>query len=209
MKTKFIILGLLVAFAVPAFAQRDTIRSNKNEFSIGYGHFPASSFRYRPGYMIYPETDNIGAFYATYTRRLTKVIGVGVTACFDPIILNYHDRVNGERTLVCKVNQNSIAILPHLKINWLNTKYVNLYSKVAPIGIPEKHLYFRNNEMALPYIDLKEDTQTMEVNGVTYENVHVNSYTSPTGEYFHLWYYSEEVGLIAVKDQNHSLTLIP
>ena len=36
MKTKLIILGLLVAFAVPAFAQRDTIRSNKNEFSIGY-----------------------------------------------------------------------------------------------------------------------------------------------------------------------------
>ena len=36
MKTKFIILGLLVAFAVPAFAQRDTIRSNKNEFSFGY-----------------------------------------------------------------------------------------------------------------------------------------------------------------------------
>ena len=43
MKTKFIILGLLVAFAVPVFAQLDTIRSNKNEFSIGYGHFPASS----------------------------------------------------------------------------------------------------------------------------------------------------------------------
>ena len=123
MKTKFIILGLLIAFAVPVFAQLDTIRSNKKEFSIGYGHFPASSFRYRPGCFIYPETDNIGAFYATYTRRLTKVIGVGVTACFDPIILNYHDRVNGERTLVCKVNQNSIAILPHLKVNWLNTKY--------------------------------------------------------------------------------------
>ena len=43
MKTKFIILGLLIAIAVPVFAQRDTIRSNKNEFSIGYGHFPASS----------------------------------------------------------------------------------------------------------------------------------------------------------------------
>ena len=85
--------------------------------------------------MIYPETDNIGAVYVTYTRRLTKVIGIGVTACIDPIILNYHDRVNGESTLVCKVSQHSIALLPHLKINWLNTKYVNLYSKVAPIGI--------------------------------------------------------------------------
>ena len=46
MKTKFIILGLLIALAVPAFAQRDTIRSNKNEFSIGYGVMPSSSFRF-------------------------------------------------------------------------------------------------------------------------------------------------------------------
>ena len=135
MKTKFIILGLLVAFAVPAFAQRDTIRSNKNEFSIGYGHMPSSSFRFRPGCLIYPKTDNIGAIYVTYTRRLNKVLGIGVTACFDPIRLNYYDKVNGESTLICKVSQNSISILPHLKINWLNTKFVNLYSKVAPIGI--------------------------------------------------------------------------
>ena len=135
MKNKLILLGLLVALVMPAFAQRDTIRSNKNEFSYGYGHGPSSSFRYHPGCLIYPETDNIGAIYVTYTRRLTKVIGVGVTACFDPIHLNYYDRVNGERTLICKVNENSLSFFPHLKINWLNTKYVNLYSKVAPIGV--------------------------------------------------------------------------
>ena len=135
MKTKLIILGLLIAFALPAFAQRDIIRSNKNEFSYGYGHMPASSFRYHPGCLIYPETDNIGTLYVTYTRRLTKVIGIGVTACFDPIRLNYYDRVNGESTLICKVYENSLSLIPHLKINWLNTKYVNLYSKVAPIGV--------------------------------------------------------------------------
>ena len=135
MKHKLIILGLLIALVMPVFAQRDTIRSNKNEFSYGYGHMPASSFRYRPGCFIYPETDNIGAIYVTYTCRLTKVIGIGVSACFDPIRLNYHDRVNGESTLICKVNENSLSLIPHLKINWLNTKYVNLYSKVAPLGI--------------------------------------------------------------------------
>ena len=156
MKTKFIILGLLVAFAVPAFAQRDTIRSNKNEFSIGYGVMPSSSFRFKPGQHYYPLEEHVGAIYATYTRRLNKVLGIGVTACFDPIILNYHDRVNGERTLVCKVNQNSIAILPHLKINWLNTKYVNLYSKVAPIGIrfctyKQKEYYPDLYEIQSPY----------------------------------------------------------
>ncbi|MDO5316869.1 MAG: hypothetical protein Q4F82_12330 [bacterium] len=100
---------------------------------------------------------------------------------------------------------------------WCYARTVQMYSHSDSTNalimftvIPEKYLYFRwNNGMALPYIDLKGDTQTMEVNGVTYENVHVNSYTNPTGEYFHRWYYNEEVGLIAVKDQNHSLTLIP
>ena len=135
MKTKFIILGLLVAFAVPAFAQRDTIRSNKNEFSFGYGVKPSSSFRFSPGQHYYPLEEHIGAIYATYTRRLTKVIGIGVTACFDPIRLDYYDKVAGERALICKVCEDSFSFLPHLKINWLNTKYVNLYSKVAPIGI--------------------------------------------------------------------------
>ena len=156
MKTKLIIFSLLLAFAVPAFAQRDTIRSNKNEFSIGYGHMPSSSFRFRPGCLIYPKTDNIGAIYVTYTRRLNKVLGIGVTACFDPIRLNYHDRVNGESRLICTVSQNSISILPHLKINWLNTKYVNLYSKVAPIGIryctyKQKEYYPDLYEIQSPY----------------------------------------------------------
>lgn len=135
MKKTILITCLIAFFSGTAFAQLDTVRSNKNEFSIGYGHMPSSSFRFSPGCMIYPETDNVGAVYVTYTRRLNKVLGIGVTACVDPIILNYHDRVNGETALVCKVSQHSIAILPHLKINWLNTKYVNLYSKVAPIGI--------------------------------------------------------------------------
>ena len=156
MKKRIILLSLAIALVMPAFAQLDTVRSNKNEFSIGYGHWPSSSFHYHPGCMIYPETDNIGTVYVTYTRRLNKVLGIGVTACIDPIILNSYDRVNGERTLVCKVSQHSIALLPHLKINWLNTKYVNLYSKVAPIGIryctyKQKEFYPDLYEVQSPY----------------------------------------------------------
>ena len=77
--------------------------------------------------------------------------------------------------------------------------------------IPEKYLYFRwNYEMSLPYINLKGETETVEVNGVTYENVHVSQYyDSQNSELEHLWYYSEEVGLIAVKNREHSLTLMP
>ena len=79
--------------------------------------------------------------------------------------------------------------------------------------IPEKYLYFRWNydyEMSLPYIHLQGETETVIVNGVTYENVHVNSYHHPNfDELDHLWYYNEEVGLITVKNKQHSLTLVP
>ena len=77
--------------------------------------------------------------------------------------------------------------------------------------IPDKYLYFLwNHEMGLSYINLKGTTETVEVNGVTYDNVHVSQYYDPqTGELRHLWYYSEEVGLIAVKNERHSLMLVP
>ncbi len=131
MKIKFIILGLLVAIAVPAIAQRDTIRSNKNEFSFGYGHFPASSFRYHPGCLIYPETDNIGAIYVTYTRRLNKVLGIGATYCLDPRVYTYYEKPSTKEGLICRLGETSHTLMFHLKINWINTKYVNLYSKVG------------------------------------------------------------------------------
>ena len=127
MKTKFIILGLLIAFAVPAFAQRDTIRSNKNEFTIGYGFMPASSFlpwRWM-GYNY--DMDPMGSFYATYTRRLTKVIGIGATYCFDPRQLTYYD----SGYPICLLGESSHTLMGHLKVNWLNTKYVVLYTKLA------------------------------------------------------------------------------
>ena len=76
--------------------------------------------------------------------------------------------------------------------------------------IPDKHLYFRwNYEMSLPSINLNEMTETVEVNGVTYENVHIKYSNTQSGELNFLWYYSEEVGLIAVKYKDHSLTLVP
>ena len=156
MKRKVIIFALAIIVWLPAFAQRDTIRSNKNEFSIGYGFKPSSSFRYSPGNHIQPETDNIDAVFVTYTRRLTKVIGIGLTFCYDPIHLDYYGKVNGNNTLICKVRENSFSLIPHLKINWLNTKYVNLYSKVAPIGIryctyKQKEYYPDLYEIQSPY----------------------------------------------------------
>ena len=87
----------------------------------------------------------------------------------------------------------------------------NTLNRMLFTVIPDKYLYFRwNNDTSLSNINLNGITETVEVNGVTYENVHVNHYyNTQNGELNYLWYYSEEVGLIYVKDKEHSLTLVP
>ena len=131
MKKSVFIICLLALLSGGAFAQIDTIRSNKNEFSIGYGVMPSSSFRYKPGQHYYPLGENVGAIYATYTRRLTKVIGIGATYCFDPRVYTYYEKPSTKEGLICRLSESSHTLMFHLKINWLNTKYVNLYSKVG------------------------------------------------------------------------------
>ena len=131
MQRPIIVLLVVMAFGLSAFAQRDTIRSNKNEFSIGYGVKPSSSFRFNPGNHYYPLEENVGAIFATYTRRLNKVIGIGATYCFDPRVYTYYEKPNIKEGLICRLGESSHTLMFHLKINWLNTKYVNLYSKVG------------------------------------------------------------------------------
>ena len=131
MKKALLVFCLIAFFSGAAFAQRDTIRSNKNEFSFGYGVKPSSSFRYNPGHHYYPLEEHIGAIYATYTRRLTKVIGIGATYCLDPRVYTYYETPRTHEGLICRLGESSHTLMFHLKINWLNTKYVNLYSKVG------------------------------------------------------------------------------
>ena len=131
MKKSVFIICLLALLSGGAFAQIDTIRSNKNEFSFGYGVKPSSSFRYSPRNHYYPLGENVGAIYATYTRRLTKVIGIGATYCFDPRVYTYYEKPSTKEGLICRLGESSHTLMFHLKINWLNTKYVNLYSKVG------------------------------------------------------------------------------
>ena len=131
MKKIVLIICLIAFFSGTAFAQLDTVRSNKNEFSIGYGVKPSSSFRFNPGNYYYPLEEHVGAIYATYTLRLTKVIGIGATYCFDPRVYTYYEKPNSQEGLIYRLGESSHTLMFHLKINWLNTKYVNLYSKVG------------------------------------------------------------------------------
>lgn len=146
MTKRILLLGLVIAFAMPIFAQRDTIRSNKNEFSYGYGILPASSNTF-PKDHIKTDADHVGAVFFTYTRRLNKVIGIGVTFCYDPVRITYFDKYNEPSIPICKVSEDCYTIMPHLKINWLNTKYVNLYSKVALFGF---HYFTYKQEVYYP-----------------------------------------------------------
>ena len=61
----------------------------------------------------------------------------------------------------------------------------------------------------LPLNDLA--TTTFTIGETTYENVHVDqgAYTADTTVVSYAWYYSEQSGLLAAKQGEHSLTLIP
>ena len=163
MKNKLFLLGLLIAMVTPASAQLDTVRSNKNEFSIGYGVKPSSSFRYNPGRHYYPLEENVGAIYATYTRRLTKVIGIGATYCFDPRVLTYYEKPNTQEGLICRLGESSHTLMFHLKINWLNTKYVNLYSKVGQ-GIMAWNYRLKEYQPDLYQINMPSNKFTDRIN---------------------------------------------
>ena len=62
---------------------------------------------------------------------LTKVIGIGATYCLDPRVYTYYEKPSTKEGLICRLGETSHTLMLHLKINWLNTKYVNLYSKVG------------------------------------------------------------------------------
>ena len=61
----------------------------------------------------------------------------------------------------------------------------------------------------LPLNDLP--TTTFTIGETTYENVHVDqgSYMADTTMVSYAWYYSEQIGLLAAKHGEYSLTLIP
>ena len=131
MKTKFIILGLLVVFAMPAFAQIDIIPEQRHEISIGYGHVPASGFGARLNDLHYPQaTDKVGAIYGTYTFRINGELGVGLTYCYDLRRLSFFSD-KARQNAICDLDESSHTVVVHVKSNWLNHRWFSLYSKGA------------------------------------------------------------------------------
>lgn len=102
-----------------------------HEVTVGYGLLPATSLQTWSRSSYNYDKDYVGSIYATYTYRFNQVVGIGATVAYDPANRNYYDDQMPELGDICKVRQNNFTVMAHLKINWLNTRVVAMYSKVS------------------------------------------------------------------------------
>ena len=132
MKKRIVLLGLLFATMLPAFAQFETIKGNRHEISLGYGFHAVSGDDFIFDYQFYREVDKIGAFYAAYTHFLDTIVGVGITYCYDPRIINYFDlhQAGLEGGIpICTLDESCHSIMAHAKFNCYRYKFLLLYGK--------------------------------------------------------------------------------
>lgn len=148
MNKQLIVLSFAIAFSTLSFGQSDNPQNKKNEFRIGYGILPSTSheFMFFLSMPHFDDTrDRIGAVSATYSRRVSKITSIGLTVCYDPVRITYYDKIAGERATICKVKEDCVSVMPHLKLNWWKGTKVNYYSKIAGI-IGMCYLNYRQEE---------------------------------------------------------------
>jgi len=128
-KLKLIILVLCLGIVSSAICQEENDIFTRHEISIGHGVFPSTSHSF-PHYKNYnfSKGDYIGSFYVAYTYKFNKVIGIGATFAYDP---NYYSIENTDKQTISRVRENVFSGVFHLKINWVRTKLVTMYSKVG------------------------------------------------------------------------------
>ena len=99
--------------------------------------------------------------------------------------------------LRCIVAPEKVVTVSFEKLRLFQDNHGNFYSWHTILG------------RTLPLNDLS--TTTFTIGETTYENVHVDrgTYMSSSNEVSYAWYYSEQLGLLAAKHGEHSLTLIP
>ena len=100
--------------------------------------------------------------------------------------------------LRCRVAPDSVVTISYEELR-INTNYIeNPYT-----------YWYTILGRTLPLNNLP--TTTFTIGETTYENVHVDqgSYMADTTNISYAWYYSEQLGLLAAKHGDNSLTLIP
>lgn len=129
------VIGVILISVIQAHAQNDTVPRIKNEFTIGYGIIPSTSYSY-----VFSSTNDhfsasqekIGAICVSYTpRRAYKKFGFGITICYDPVRMVYTDKTGAEPVTICKVKEDCISFMLHFKYYWYQDKDLTYYSKIA------------------------------------------------------------------------------
>lgn len=131
MKKNIFFSILLAAFALPASAQFDLTRDNRHEISIGYGHLAVSGADFDLDYPYSRQVDNIGTFYGAYTCMLDSIVGLGLTYCYDPRIINYYDKPYPytQELNICTLDESSHSIMAHAKFNCFKYKFLMIFAK--------------------------------------------------------------------------------
>jgi len=139
----------------------------KNEISISYGMGIRAGVEYTAGSILTAvvtagnvEVDNIdnsGAFSLEYVHRFNHVIGIG------GIISGQQETGDlcEENVKMGDMTTNYCELMPEIKFNWLNTKYVTLYSKLAG-GLrysheEDKYDYTDGDNKQVKYTDKTDD----------------------------------------------------
>jgi len=148
-KLKILLLSLGIFMTTFAFGQEESDIFTRHEVSLGYGPFFSSTSFWSPRYY-FDSNDYFGSIFATYTYKFNKVIGIGATVAFDRNNQNVYDFRN-EKDPICNIKQNIVSALVHVKVNWVRTKVVTMYSKVG-LGCS----YYANNVTKLQSDDLYE-----------------------------------------------------
>ena len=101
----------------------------KNEFLLSYGFITINEILgFEPLLSsslssLNQDTKLSGSTTAEYSYRMNKRIGLGGIVSYERAKSDFSDNY--------EIKDNFITVMPSLKINWLNKKYFDLYSKAA------------------------------------------------------------------------------
>lgn len=132
MKKVCLLIFCVLTLSWQGKAQRDTVLTNHHEVSFVVGGLPISLVNYKVPLL---ETIITPAFSISYVYRFTKVIGLSIIYTYAPKFEDIeYTPLHEEKLIIGRENLSTHTLMPMLKVNWLNTKYVDLYSK-AGIGL--------------------------------------------------------------------------
>ena len=134
------VIILLLSLTISMSLSAQDFKENRHEVSIGYGTCTAPQIGTALGSIFFSAftfdmldsgdvSGDWGSVNLAYNYRLTKLVGLGLSAGYCSMNVDWKNE-----SLIGKQKYNYYSILPTLKLNWLNSKIVALYSKAA-LGI--------------------------------------------------------------------------